>query len=164
MVDWFNHPVVYYDKLNGNNSSANGNGGPYSKKKKYTRKSESPSPSDNNNNNNNNASDTALMESLEARKIPIPEEYKDINPKEFPPWLQPRPKGYIERGGDETVDLNWKEPESLELQEKVENYIKNCEKYAKNLNILANTPNFVDAILKSLLKNNYDDKEAIKEV
>ncbi|GMF50586.1 unnamed protein product [[Candida] boidinii] len=163
MVDWFDHPVVYYDKLNGNNGSANANGGPYNKKKKYIRKSESPSPSDNNN-SSNNASDTALMESLEAKKLPIPDEYKDINPKEFPPWLQPRPKGYIERGGDETVDLNWKQPESAELQERVENYIKDCEKYAKNLNILANTPNFVDAILKSLLENNYDDKAAVKEV
>ena len=88
------HPLVYYDvdkpqkKKNGNGSSSS------------SRRSKSKSVED---------------QDLKQVKLAVPQEYADVDPKEYPAWLQPRPKGYIERGVDdgdgETCTLLWKSSE-----------------------------------------------------
>lgn len=92
--------------------------------------------------------------------LPIPQEFKDTDPSDFPPWIQERPKGYVERGGEDTATLMWKQPESQEKCEQLDQYIKNCEPIAVGLDLLPNTPNFVDRILKNLLDSNYDFDKA----
>lgn len=95
----------------------------------------------------------------ELQPLPLPQEYQDTPPDEFPSWLQPRPEGYIERGGDDTVTLMW--DQSNEKDETVEKYVEECAPIAKSLNLLANTPNFMDAILKNLLDCQYDYTKAM---
>ncbi|KAH3666027.1 hypothetical protein OGAPHI_004216 [Ogataea philodendri] len=135
MVDWYDHPVVYYD------------GSKYakSKSKKKTSKKKSTSPDEN-----------------EQTKFPMPEKYKDYDLSDLPGWLQPKPKGYIERGGDETCELLWQQPEGQE--EMVEKYLEDAKPYVEKLGMIPTTPNFVDAALKALMKNNYDPEAALKDV
>lgn len=105
------------------------------------------------------------LESVKA--LPIPEEYQDVSPKEFPQWLQPRPKGYIERGVDdgegETCTLLWKPLESDEKDNftKLDHYTKLCAPMAESLDLHPNSPNFVDAILKAYMDCNGDIPKAL---
>ncbi|CDK26454.1 unnamed protein product [Kuraishia capsulata CBS 1993] len=141
--EWFDHIVQYYDKTE-----------PKGKPKKSAKTSKrakggSPSPS---------------PEQDEKPLPPVPEEFKDLDPVEYPPWLQERPKGYVERGGHDTSVLMWRQPDSEEAQEMVATYVANCARYAESLGLLRDTPNFMDAILKVLLDNAYDPEKAIKVV
>ncbi|GME85000.1 unnamed protein product [Ambrosiozyma monospora] len=149
MVDWFNHPVQYYDTDSAHPSKNKGG----RRKRQYggrwgKRDSTSPSPED---------------EELQSKKMPIPKKYQSLNVKEFPGWLQPKPKGFIERGGDDTVKLLWK-PIDDKMEPIVEKYVNDCEPVAKKLNIIPTTPNFMDAILKILMDNDYDTKKSLEEV
>lgn len=92
-------------------------------------------------------------------KLEIPDEFKDVPMKDFPQWLQPRPKGYIERGEDDGEGLSctllWKpspEDEADEF-EKLDSFIESCTPYAEALSIFPNSPNFVDAVLKIYMEN-----------
>jgi hypothetical protein len=85
-----------------------------------------------------------------------------IPKKDLPPWLQPKAAGYIERGGDATVTLNWKEP--VEHPEVVDEFLKKTEPYAAKLNIAHHSPNFVDACLKALIDSDYDPESALSTV
>lgn len=90
----------------------------------------------------------------------VPDEYKDTDPSDFPPWLQERPKGYIERGGEATSTLMWKQPEDQSKADTLDEYIKEAEPIAVGLGLLPNTPNFMDQILKNLLDSHYDFEKA----
>lgn len=92
--------------------------------------------------------------------LEVPEKYKDTDPSDFPPWLQERPKGYIERGGEATSTLMWKQPEDQSKADKLDDYIKEAEPIAVKLGLLPNTPNFMDQILKNLLDSAYDFEKA----
>lgn len=136
------HPIVYYDidKSGDSSKSKKGPGGRKVVKKK--------------------------QEEEEVRKLPVPKEYQDVPPKQFPDWLQPRPKGYIERGVDdgegETCSLMWKPREEDEQDNfgKLDDYLKKCETIAKGLDLHHNSPNFVDAILKLYYDFNGDVEAA----
>lgn len=97
----------------------------------------------------------------EQKKLPLPAEFRETSPDEYPPWLMESPRGYVERGGDDTVTLMWKSPED---NGSVETYLKECSPVAEKLGIMPNTPNFMDAILKTLLDCNYDCEIAKKIV
>ncbi|ONH67560.1 E3 ubiquitin-protein ligase SNT2 [Cyberlindnera fabianii] len=147
MVDWFDHPVVYYDysELNEEFQTPGMFKVP---KSKGGRKKKEVAPS------------AAAEGNDEQKPLPVPQEYKETDPSDFPPWLQPRPKGYVERGGDDTVTLMWKEPEDVSVQERVEKYLTESGKYAQAIDLLPNTPNFVDRLLKNLLDENFDFEKA----
>lgn len=128
--EYEDHPIVYYDieKAVDSSKSKKGPGGRKVSKKK--------------------------QETEEGRKLPLPKEFEDVSPKHFPDWLQPRPKGYIERGVDdgegETCSLMWKPRKSDEEEgfATLDAYIARCEPLAKKLDLHPNSPNFVDAIVK----------------
>lgn len=107
--------------------------------------------------------------SEEVKPLPVPEEYANVNPKDYPQWLQPRPKGYIERGVDdgegETCTLLWKSRQE-DIDDDFQNldkYIEQCKPIAEALELSPNSPNFVDAILYNYMRNNGDVSKAIDE-
>lgn len=140
------HPLVYYDT----EKTANGDA---KAKKTNGKKTKKP---------------VAVDENI--KKLPLPKEFESVPPLEYPPWLQPRPKGYIERGVDdgdgETVLLMWKsrDEDKQDDFQKLDNYIAACEPFARNLDIFPNTPNFMDALLKIYMDNNGDTSKSIDQV
>lgn len=153
VVEWYGHPVKYYDV----EDAQSGNGS--KKSKKY--------------NNRAKKSSTPVQTESEAyleQKFPLPEEFKDTKVKDYPGWLQPKPKGYIERGGDETSTLLWKMPPKDFMPEEeaghmVEKFIEDCAGVAERLKLTSTTtPNFIDAILLILMNNNYDTNKSMYEV
>lgn len=143
---WYEHQVVYYDTSDLNEEFQSQNNG--KKKPKDSRKKKM----------NNTHKDVEEDQPV----LHVPEKFREVSPTEFPPWLQPRPEGYIERGGDDTVTLMWDQPKEKEISEKVEDYIKQCAPIAESLSLLPNTPNFVDAILKNLLDCGYNFSRAME--
>lgn len=153
LTDWYGHTVQYYDT---DVSTSNSNNRRFKKYNNRGKKSNTPL----------NIEETEL----ENKKFPVPEEFKDLKPKQYPGWLQPKPKGYIERGGDETSQLLWKMPIIAGMTEKevgdmVEKYIKDCAPVAKRLNLATvTTPNFIDAILLILMRHNYKPEQCMGDV
>ncbi|GAV30619.1 hypothetical protein PMKS-004133 [Pichia membranifaciens] len=153
ITDWYDHQVQYYDT---DASSSNLNNRRFKKNNNRNKKSNTPVHAEKN--------------ELENKKFPIPEQYQNLKPKQFPGWLQPKPKGYIERGVDETSTLLWKMPTNLGLPEKevgdmIEKYIKDCAPVAKKLKLASvTTPNFVDAILLILMRHDYRPVECFDDV
>jgi hypothetical protein len=146
MQPWYNHQIVYYDSSELSEVFQSSQSNAQKKKKTDGRKKKNPKG----------------LEEEKQRALGIPQEFKETSPEEFPQWLQPRPVGYIERGGNDTVTLMWREPEDEGMQEKVEQYIKESAPIAESLSLLANTPNFMDTILKNLLDSNFDFDKAMK--
>lgn len=103
------------------------------------------------------------------RKLVVPKEYVDVPRSEYPEWLQPRPKGYIERGVDDgegvTLTLLWKPPQSDVAEDFVtlDKYIEQCAPYATKLEVLPTSPNFMDAILRYYLEEG-NAEAALKKV
>lgn len=85
--------------------------------------------------------------------------------KERPAWLQEKPSGYVERGGDETVTMMWKSPSSTDNDQdhgNAELFLKNfAAPYAKKIGVRPYTPNFVDACLKIFMDCEYDPEAAL---
>lgn len=126
--EYIDHPIVYYD-----DDKATENG----KKKAPAKKG--------------NKRKTVEEQ---TKPLPLPKQFQDVPRKEFPQWLQPRPKGYIERGVDdgegETCTLLWKnrEEDLADNFAKFDDYVRACNPIAQKLNMYPTSPNFVDAILK----------------
>lgn len=142
------HPIVYYDVEKPQKKKTNGG----SQNSKRPRSKNVPEE---------------IVE--EPVKLVVPEEYKDVDPKEYPSWLQPRPKGYIERGVDdgegETCTLLWKTRDEDREDDfsKLDAYVARCGPIAERLGMSPNSPNFMDSILLSYMKNNGDVELAFKE-
>lgn len=134
------HPIVYYDVEKGN-----------LKKKPGQPKKKKSSEDD-------------------LKKLEVPKEYTEISAKEYPSWLQPRPKGYIERGVDDgegtTSTLLWKPSEDDEQNNfsELDLYVEKCNPIAEKLNISANSPNFVDYILLTYINHDRDPDKALEVV
>lgn len=85
--------------------------------------------------------------------------------KEKPAWLQEPPSGYIQRGGDDTVTVMWKNPTVLKPDEEGKDA---CDRFleefaqpiAQKIGLNAHTPNFVDASLKAFLDSQYSAEDA----
>lgn len=105
--------------------------------------------------------------SFQGRSLSVPREYTGVDPKEYPQWLQPRPRGYVERGLDDgegiTSTLMWK-PVAEGEESSLSDYINACAPKATELRILPTSPNFMDFILKSYLDTDGDTEEALKRV
>jgi hypothetical protein len=105
-----------------------------------------------------------------TKKLEVPKEFEDVPVKEYPQWLQPRPKGYIERGVDDgegiTNTLLWKplERDCQDSFQTLDEYISQCSPVAEKLGLSPNSPNFVDAILLEYLKKDGDSKSALETV
>lgn len=147
VTEWYDHKVQYYD------SKTSSVGHNNKRLKKYYNRSKRLT--------------TPLLPEdtlLEDKKYPVPEEYKDLKPKDYPGWLQPKPKGYIERGGDETSELLWVMPDEG-MGDMVEQYIKDCAGVATRLKLTSTTtPNFIDAILLILMRHDYKPEESMEDV
>lgn len=110
---------------------------------------------------------------LETNPLPVPSEFEDVEVKDYPQWLQPRPKGYIERGLDDgeeenperTCTLLWKplEEDLADNFTKLDGYVKQCEPIAESIELSANSPNFVDKILNNYFKFKGDIPRAMEE-
>lgn len=159
LTEWHDHVVQYYDA--DDLSATGGLLGPNNKrlKKYYNRSKKSSTPIQ------------PEEDEFENKKFPIPEGFEGVKPRDFPGWLQPKPKGYIERGDDETSTLLWEMPPATnelnetELGDMVEKYIKDCSSVAKRLKLTTvTTPNFIDAILLILMRHNYKPDECMDDV
>jgi hypothetical protein len=143
--EYYDHPIVYYDAEDSGSSSGK------KKSKKAPVKSKKKD-------------DAALI------PLNVPQEYKDVPPKEYPQWLQPRPKGYIARGEDDgegvTCKLLWKSSEDDVANnfEKLDSYIALCAPIAESLKILPTSPNFMDAILHQYMEHKGDIEAALSVV
>lgn len=136
------HPIVYYDP---DKSAAEKNKKKSSGNKKPAKKK---------------------VEADTVKELPIPKDYQGINPKDFPSWLQPRPKGYIERGVDdgagETCTLMWK-PLDSDLEDnfaKLDEFVASQDPVAAKLGMHPNSPNFADAVVKAYISCNGDTSKA----
>ncbi|EGW35742.1 uncharacterized protein SPAPADRAFT_147327 [Spathaspora passalidarum NRRL Y-27907] len=140
------HPIVYYDV---ERTPPKKKPGPPAKNKKNMAKHN--------------------VDELELKKLEIPAEYADVDPRDYPSWLQPRPKGYIERGIDdgegETCTLLWKSSQEDVDDDfvKLDAYVEKCNPIAEGLDLSPNSPNFVDAILLLYMKYNGDSEKAFEE-
>lgn len=80
-----------------------------------------------------------------------------------PAWLQEKPSGYIERGGDETATLLWKTPPNVEIgpKDQFDLFLENIAgPLAKEVGVEAYTPNYIDACLKAYMDCGYNGVEA----
>lgn len=96
------------------------------------------------------------------QEMPIPEQYQHLKQSELPPWLKPRPAGYVDRGGDETSVLLWKMPEND--PQIVMDYMIKCKPIATAIGVDYRTPNFLDICLRSLLNNGYNAQAAFDNI
>lgn len=84
------------------------------------------------------------------------------------PWIQERPIGYIERGGNDTVKLMWDCEAGARAEKKkpqlIEDFLEQCAPHAKKLGVRHDTPNYFDACLKALMDVNFDTVLALKAV
>lgn len=143
--EYEDHPIIYYDVQSSNVTSNKAKKGPGGRR--ITKKA-------------------AIEE--DSRKLPIPKEYENIPPKEFPQWLQPRPKGYIERGVDDgegqTCTLMWK-PQQEDIADDfkaLDDYIARCKPIAERLDMFPTSPNFMDAIVKFYSDNHGDVEKSLE--
>ena len=146
--DYVDHPLVYYDLDKPNTTT------------KTSKKSSLPKK----------APLKAELGLEDSVKLAVPEKYKNVEPLEYPQWLQPRPKGYIERGVDDgkgvTCTLMWK-PSDADIEdnfEKLDNYIAQCALFAEKIGVFPNSPNFCDAILRIYQDQHGDMELSLREV
>lgn len=156
LPEYEDHPIIYYDNEK-TLSVANGD-----KKKKSSKKSRR---TNNNSKVNVAEGDPAFI------KLEVPKEFEDVSPSDYPDWLQPRPKGYLERGEDDgegrTCTLLYK-PALEDIDDdfqKLDSYVEMCYPIAeKKLRIIPTTPNFMDAILKTYMERGGNVEESLKIV
>ncbi|KAK9238899.1 hypothetical protein V1525DRAFT_373897 [Lipomyces kononenkoae] len=79
------------------------------------------------------------------------------------PWVQEKPTGYIERGGDETAALLWKTPTDIP-EANVDNFLERTKMYATAVGMTSASPNFIDSSLGALLECNFDAEKALELV
>lgn len=134
------HPIVYYDGEEGASSTK--------------KKAKKP------------ATKTKKHDEIVPTRLEVPSAYKDKDPLEYPQWLQPRPKGYVERGVDDgegiTCDLLWKAADS-DIQDnfaRLDAYVASCEPIALGLKVLPTSPNFFDAVVKDYMVCKGDSEKA----
>ncbi|KAG7192448.1 putative PHD type zinc finger protein with BAH domain-containing protein [Scheffersomyces spartinae] len=142
LPEYEDHPIYYYDGAEDldTNNKRRGWGG-----RRRNQKSSTPS--------------------FQGKRLSVPKEFIDVDPKDYPQWLQPRPRGYIERGldggKDSTSTLMWK-PVEEEREGHLTLYLESCAPKAIELGILPSSPNFMDFILKTYHDNEGDSKAALK--
>lgn len=128
--EYIDHPIMYYEVENVS---------PHGKSKKGP--------------GGRKANKRATDEEKRATLL-VPSEFRSVLPKNYPSWLQPRPKGYLERGVDDgcgnTCTLLWK-ARAADIDDdfhQFDAYLARCSLFAKNLELYPNSPNFMDAIVK----------------
>lgn len=145
--EYEDHPIVYYDvekSLPDSGKSKKGPGGKKAAKRKV---------------------DTQL-----GRSLSVPPEFENVHPSQYPLWLQPRPKGYVERGEDdgngETCTLLWKssEEDNLDQFARHDAFVASCAPYAEKLDLHPNSPNFVDAVVKIYMDLNRNTERGMAAV
>lgn len=152
--EWHGHPEIYYDSSAATSSSES------KRKAKSKRKSNVGRPPQ-----------LAVARIAEiptnTKRLALPADYVNTPAKLLPPWIKPRPFGYIQRGDDEgtTSTLMWKQPLDVELTNEIDKFVfKKCRTIAKELKIFPTTPNFLDAIFKTLLDTKFDFDETFRIV
>lgn len=134
--EFIDHPIMYYDPPNNK------------KKPKKNEKDKSKSPG------------------VDSEKLVVPKEFENVEIKDYPQWLQPRPKGFIERGTDETSTALWV-PRTEDIDEgfqKYDNYVDQCTPKANKLGILEKSPNFMDAVAKFYHQTKGNVEESLEKV
>lgn len=99
-----------------------------------------------------------------AEKLPIPEEYAHLHPRDFPHWLQLRPKGYVQRGDDSCLVWRPLEHDKKDNFATLDKYIADCAPQAEKLGLHPNSPNFVDAILRAYMENPETALDAVSKL
>lgn len=106
----------------------------------------------------------------EVQKLVVPKEFQDLDPRDYPAWLQPRPKGYIERGVDDgagvTCTLLWKSSakDIANGFENLDTFVTKCMPITDSLGLSPNSPNFCDAVAYLYMINNGDIDKAFADI
>lgn len=141
--EYVDHPIVYYDP----DESVS------EKQKKATKKPP--------------ASGSRRKSPETEKPLSVPPEFASVDPRDYPQWLQKRPAGYIERGIDDgdgaTCTVMWK-PRPEDDEANLDSYLKQCEPIAESLELSPNSPNFVDAVLKTYMDCDGNSTVALKQV
>lgn len=139
--DWPGHPVVYYESIK-----------PEKKRGRIAKK---------------------VVASLPLKLLPQDEgdqktaELLLLDKKDRPSWLQEKPAGYVERGGDDTATLMWKTPENVPIGpgDQFDTFLEQvATPLAKDVGVESYTPNYIDACLKAYMDGGYDSNAATEEI
>ncbi|KAK9362166.1 hypothetical protein V1504DRAFT_432180 [Lipomyces starkeyi] len=79
------------------------------------------------------------------------------------PWVQEKPIGYVERGGDNTATLLWKTPATVP-ESRIDEFLEQTKPYATAIAMTAASPNFVDSSIGALMACNFDSEKALELV
>lgn len=86
-----------------------------------------------------------------------------LEKKHRPNWLQEKPNGYIERGGDDTAELMWDMPKDSSID--VELFLETQAKLlAAEIGVEPYTPNFLDACLKAYMDSNFNVAKSLEKI
>ncbi|KAH3688649.1 hypothetical protein WICPIJ_000340 [Wickerhamomyces pijperi] len=99
--------------------------------------------------------DGFYLQQKSNKPLPIPQHYYNQQLSQLPPWLQERPHGYIERGGDDTVEQLWGPTTKLTPSE-IDQYVDDQKDIADKLQIKVYSPNFMDAVLANLYRSSFN--------
>lgn len=84
-----------------------------------------------------------------------------------PPWVQDEPKGFVERGGDDTVTLLYKSPQDCGLDvsdEAIDDYMTTVRSMAVSLGVPPSSTNLQDVGRDLLFSNGFNAEAALKEL
>jgi hypothetical protein len=85
--------------------------------------------------------------------------------REHQPWIQDEPAGWVERGGDDTVDVLWRPPHDAGVamaHGEVTKYMDTAQQLATSLDLPSRSTNLATVALGLLYKNEYDPEKAIE--
>lgn len=110
-----------------------------------------------------------LIQSDSAEKNEEIAELLLLDKKNRPAWLQEKPAGYIERGGDETATLMWKTPEGVDVDSNTKDqfdlFLENIAgPLATTAGVEGYTPNYIDACLKAYMDCGFNGAEAAETI
>ncbi|KAJ8102551.1 hypothetical protein POJ06DRAFT_205786 [Lipomyces tetrasporus] len=79
------------------------------------------------------------------------------------PWVQEKPIGYIERGGDDTATLLWKTPIDV-AESSIDDFLERTKPYANAIGMTSASPNFIDSSIRALMDCDFDRDKALELV
>jgi len=84
-----------------------------------------------------------------------------------PKWVQDEPPGWVQRGGDDTIDLLYKPPEDCGVQmsgEAIDEYMAKARSIAVSLGLPPHSTNLQDVARDTLFRNLFDPQKSLKEL
>ena len=94
-------------------------------------------------------------------------EAERIKRENRPKWIQDEPPGWVQRGGDDTVTLLYKPPETCDIQissEAIDNFMDKARSMATSLGLPPRSTNLQDVARDLLFRNRFDTAKALTQL